>query len=61
MELHRLVFTVETNGSPAAIANIVREARFPLSIHDDNEPGMTEPLIKRLTVTLDGQPYPIEE
>ena len=61
MDLHTLTFTVETNGSPAAIADIVREVRYPLSIHDANPPGMTEPLMKRLTVTLDGQPYPSED
>jgi hypothetical protein len=58
LNLHSLVFTVETNGSPRAIAELVREVRGTLSIHDLNPPGMTEPLMKRLTVTLDGEPYP---
>jgi hypothetical protein len=61
MELHGLVFNVKTNGSPQAIAELVREVRGGLSIHDVNPPGMSEALMKRLTVTLDGEPYPGEQ
>jgi hypothetical protein len=58
MDIHTLVFSIRTNGSPRAIAELVREVRGVLSIHDVNPPGMDEPLTKQVTVTLDGEPYP---
>jgi hypothetical protein len=56
-----LVFTIETNGNARAVDEIVREVRGMLSIHDSNAGGMAEPLQKKLTVTLDDEPYPDEQ